>query len=203
MLATQHMADLMHHDRQQIHAPVGWAAWTSKQRSVGALRLAAFTRCAVDKPTVAGGVHVEQDIAVADAPRKRVAGKIVEQLEGDAAQQFGLLTVGDSAPLAKRCFGNRHEVTFCQLAMRLAHSLKRGLRHWEDALERGDLSIEHAAQRIKELHEQRQELLKNNQPLDQNRRGVKQISAIPTARMDAYFADLQRRLATKQIGAKR
>jgi hypothetical protein len=87
--------------------------------------------------------------------------------------------------------------------MRLAHSLKRGLRHWEDALERGDLSIEHAAQRIKELHEQRQELLKNNQPLDQNRRGVKQISAIPTARMDAYFADLQRRLATKQIGAKR
>jgi hypothetical protein len=62
------------------------------------------------------------------------------------------------------------------------------LQRWENALESGELSIEHAAQRIKELHEQRQELLTKKQALDRNRPGVKRISAIPTAYMDTYIA---------------
>jgi small-conductance mechanosensitive channel len=64
-------------------------------------------------------------------------------------------------------------------------------------------SIEHAAQRIKELHDQRQELLKKKQAIDHNRRRVTKISAIPTGRMDAYIAEIRRRLVEKQIGAKR
>ena len=81
--------------------------------------------------------------------------------------------------------------------------LQTRLQRWENALESGELSIEHAAQRIKELHEQRQELLKKKQALDHNGLSVKTVSAIPTARMDAYVAEMQRRLAAKQIGAKR
>ena len=81
--------------------------------------------------------------------------------------------------------------------------LQTRLQRWENALESGELSIEHAAQRIKELYEQRQELLTKQQALDQNGRSVKTVSAIPTARMDAHVAEMQRRLAAKQIGAKR
>jgi site-specific DNA recombinase len=91
-----------------------------------------------------------------------------------------------------------------QEAVRLAlNDVQTRLQRWENALESGELSIEHAAQRIKELHEQRQELLNKKQALDRNRPGVKRISAIPTAHMDAYVAEMQRRLAVKQIGSKR
>ncbi|HSE87067.1 MAG TPA: recombinase family protein, partial [Candidatus Binatia bacterium] len=86
-----------------------------------------------------------------------------------------------------------------QEAVRLALNDLQG----ENALESGELSIEHAAQRIKELHEQRQELLKKKQALDRDRPGMKRVSAIPTAHMDAYVAEMQRRLAVKQIGSKR
>src|SRR5262244_2149737 len=47
------------------------------------------------------------------------------------------------------------------------------------------------------------ELLKKKQALDRDRPGVKRVSAIPTAHMDAYVAEMQRRLAVKQIGSKR
>jgi site-specific DNA recombinase len=87
-----------------------------------------------------------------------------------------------------------------QLAL---NDLQTRLQRWENALESGELSIEHAAQRIKELHEQRQELLKRKQALNRGRRGVRKVSAIPTAHMDAYVAEMQRRLVAKQIGAKR
>ena len=74
--------------------------------------------------------------------------------------------------------------------MRLALSdLQTRLQRWENALETGALSIEQAAQRIKELHEQRQELLKKKQALDRNRTRVKTVSAIPTSHMDAYVAE--------------
>jgi hypothetical protein len=76
------------------------------------------------------------------------------------------------------------------------------LQRRENALESGELAIEHAAQRIKELHEQQQELLKKKQTVDHNRRGVKAISAILPARMDAYIAEMRNRLSAKQIGAK-
>ncbi len=91
-----------------------------------------------------------------------------------------------------------------QDAVRLALSeLQTRLQRWEIALESGALSIEQAAHRIKELHEQRQELLKKKQALDRDRPGGKTVYAIPTARMDAYVAEMRRRLAAKQIGAKR
>ena len=91
-----------------------------------------------------------------------------------------------------------------QDAIRLALSdLQTRLQRWENALETGALSIEQAAQRIKELHEQRQELLKKKQALDNNGRGMKTVSAIPTMRMDAYVTEMRRRLMVKQIGAKR
>ena len=89
-------------------------------------------------------------------------------------------------------------------AVRLAlNDLQARLQRWENALESGELSIEHAAQRIKELHEQRQELLKKKQALDRDRPSAKTVSAIPTSHMDAYVAEMRRRLVAKQIGAKR
>jgi chromosome segregation ATPase len=91
-----------------------------------------------------------------------------------------------------------------QDVVRLAlNDLQSRLQRWEDALERGDLSIEHAAQRIRELHEQRQELLKKKQALDHERRGASKISPIPNSQIDSYITEMQRRLAAKQIGAKR
>jgi site-specific DNA recombinase len=91
-----------------------------------------------------------------------------------------------------------------QDAVRMAlNDLQSRLERWENALESGELSMEHAAHRIKELHQQRQELLKKKETLDHNARSVKTVSAIPTALMDAYVAEMRRRLLAKQIGAKR
>ncbi len=90
------------------------------------------------------------------------------------------------------------------MSLRLAlNDLQTRLQRWENALESGALSIEQAAERIKELHEQRKDLLKKKQALDHNGRSVKTVSAIPTSRMDAYVAEMRRRLAANQIGAKR
>ena len=69
------------------------------------------------------------------------------------------------------------------------------LQRWENALESGELSIEHAAERIKELHEQRQELLNKKQALDRASARRETVSAIPTAHMDAYISEMRRRLA--------
>ena len=89
-------------------------------------------------------------------------------------------------------------------AVRLAlNDLQARLQRWESALESGELSIEHAAERIKELHEQRHELLTKKQALDRARPGVKTAYAIPTAHMDAYISEMRRRLLAKQIGAKK
>ena len=89
-------------------------------------------------------------------------------------------------------------------AVRLAlNDLQARLQRWENALESGELSIEHAAERIKELHEQRHELLTKKQALDRARPGVKTAYAIPTAHMDAYISEMRRRLLAKQIGAKK
>ena len=87
-----------------------------------------------------------------------------------------------------------------QLAL---NEVQARLQRWENALESGDLSIEHAAQRIKQLHEQRQELLKKKQSLERGRPSIKKASAIPTAHLAAFIAEMRRRLVVKQIGAKR
>jgi hypothetical protein len=39
--------------------------------------------------------------------------------------------------------------------------------------------------------------------LERKRPGVKKVSAIPTAYMDSYIAEMRQRLVAKQIGAKR
>jgi small-conductance mechanosensitive channel len=81
--------------------------------------------------------------------------------------------------------------------------LQSRLKRWENALESGELSIEHAAQRIKELHEQRQELLRKKAALDGDRSTRKTVTAIPTARMDAYIAEMRRRLAAQANRGKK
>jgi hypothetical protein len=43
----------------------------------------------------------------------------------------------------------------------------------------------------------------NSLTLDRDRPAGKTVTAIPTPRMDAYIAEMRRRLVAKQIGAKR
>ena len=58
-----------------------------------------------------------------------------------------------------------------QDAVRLAlDDLQTRLQRWENALGSGALSIKQAAQRIKEIHEQRHELLKEKQAIDDQAR---------------------------------
>ena len=92
-----------------------------------------------------------------------------------------------------------------EAAIQLAlNEVQARLQRWENALESGDLSIEHAAQRIKQLHEQRQELLKKKQSLERDRPSVKKVSAIPTAPYrPLILPKMRRRLVVKQIGAKK
>jgi len=86
-------------------------------------------------------------------------------------------------------------------AVRLALNEFRQTPALGNALESGELSIEHAAHRIKELHERPECSTKTG--ADRNRPDVKSISAIPTVHMDAYVAEMQPSLAVKQIGSKR
>jgi hypothetical protein len=55
-------------------------------------------------------------------------------------------------------------------------------------------------QRIKELHEQHQELLTKKQALDRARPGVKTAYATPTAQMEAY--EMRRRLLRSKSAPK-
>ena len=48
-----------------------------------------------------------------------------------------------------------------------------------------------------------QELLKKKQALDLDRFGARKIFPIPNSQINSYSAEMQRRLAAKQIGAKR
>jgi site-specific DNA recombinase len=77
------------------------------------------------------------------------------------------------------------------------------LRRWEDALERGELTTEHAAQRIRELHVQRGQLLKRKTEVEKLCRARTKVIPIPTALMKTYIKELQGRLAAKQIGSKK
>jgi hypothetical protein len=89
-------------------------------------------------------------------------------------------------------------------AIKLAlRDVESRLQRWQDALETGGLSIEHAAGRIKELHRQREELVKKKQMLERKEQGTPKVLPIPTARMDSFILAMQSRLAAKQLGAKR
>ena len=77
------------------------------------------------------------------------------------------------------------------------------LRRWEDALERGLLSIEDAAHRIKTIRHERAALLKTKADLARKFQPKGKIVPIPTELMSTYIREMQARLRTKKIGYKR
>ena len=77
------------------------------------------------------------------------------------------------------------------------------LRRWEEALERGLLSLEDASHRIKELRHERAALLKTKDGLAQKSRSVGKVLPIPTPLMNNYIREMRERLRTKKIGYKK
>lgn len=77
------------------------------------------------------------------------------------------------------------------------------LRRWEDALERGLLSIEEAAQRIKQVRSEIDALAKTRDRVEQQNRLKTNVLPIPTELMDIYVRAMQARLKTKKIGYNR
>lgn len=76
------------------------------------------------------------------------------------------------------------------------------LRRWEEALERGLLSLEDSAQRIKDVRQEKATLLTTQAKLERSRSSA-EIRPIPTALMDAYIEAVQKRLREKAIGSKK
>ncbi len=77
------------------------------------------------------------------------------------------------------------------------------LRRWEEALERGLLSLEDTAHRIRELRVEREQLLKRKAAVEEKSRSMAKIVPIPTLLMDAYIREMQARLYDKKIGYKK
>jgi hypothetical protein len=77
------------------------------------------------------------------------------------------------------------------------------LRRWEEALERGLLSLEDAAERIRAVRQQKANLLKTQNRLEQRARSKTQIRPIPTALMDTYIKEMQKRLRESNLLQKR
>lgn len=79
------------------------------------------------------------------------------------------------------------------------------IRRWEDTLERGLLSLEEAAHRIKELRAERDALLKKKILLEKKSPAGATVRVIPTAFMNSYIQKktLQETLRERKLGAKR
>ena len=77
------------------------------------------------------------------------------------------------------------------------------MRRWEETLERGLLSLEDSAHRIRELRQEREALLKRKVELQKALRSKGNILPIPTGLMDEYIRQMQVRLREKKIGYKR
>jgi hypothetical protein len=77
------------------------------------------------------------------------------------------------------------------------------IRRWEDTLERGLLSPEESAHRIKELRQERAALLGRKIELEKKSRSAAAVSPIPTKLMDEYIRAMQVRLREKKIGYKK
>jgi hypothetical protein len=77
------------------------------------------------------------------------------------------------------------------------------LRRWEEALERGLLSLEDAAKRIKDIRGGKATFLKTQIRLERQSRSRTEIRSIPTALMDNYINEMQKRLKEKAIGSQR
>jgi hypothetical protein len=76
------------------------------------------------------------------------------------------------------------------------------VRRWEEALERGLLSLEDCAGRIKELRQERESLLRRKVELHKSRSKAT-ILPIPTRLMHDYIREIQLRLQEKKIGYKK
>jgi hypothetical protein len=77
------------------------------------------------------------------------------------------------------------------------------IRRWEDTLERGLLSLEDAAHRIKELRIERDALLKQKIALEKKARAGATVRTIPTVLMNTYVRAMQERLRARKVGAKK
>ena len=77
------------------------------------------------------------------------------------------------------------------------------LRRWEETLEKGLLSLEECAARIKELGQQREALLKRRVELQKKSPVAGKILPIPTRLMDEYIRQMQSRLRAKKVGYKK
>lgn len=77
------------------------------------------------------------------------------------------------------------------------------VRRWEETLEKGLLSVEDCAGRIKELRQEREALLRRRVELKKNFRSTARILPIPTRLMDEYIRQMQMRLREKKIGYKK
>ena len=78
------------------------------------------------------------------------------------------------------------------------------LHRWEEALERGLLSLADAAQRIKDVRQEKDALsAKTQAKLEQRLNSKAEIRQIPTALMDAHIKEMQKRLKERAIGSKR
>ena len=77
------------------------------------------------------------------------------------------------------------------------------VRRWEESLEKGLLSLEECAGRIKALRQEREDLLSRRVDLQKTSRARAKILPIPTRLMDEYIREMQLRLSDKKIGYKK
>src|SRR5215813_5733058 len=90
--------------------------------------------------------------------------------------------------------------TAVELAIR---DVEAKVRRWEEALEKGLLSLEDCAGRIKELRQERESLLRRKVELQKKSRSRATILPIPTRLMNDYIREMQLRLREKKIGYKK
>ena len=74
---------------------------------------------------------------------------------------------------------------------------------WEETLEKGLLSLEDCAFRLKELHQQRESLLRRKVELQKKSRSRATILLIPTRLMNDYIPEMQRQLREQKLGYKK
>jgi site-specific DNA recombinase len=92
------------------------------------------------------------------------------------------------------------EETAVELAI---EAVEAKVRRWEETLEKGLLSLEECAGRIKELRREREDLLSRKIHLQKKARAKTKIAPIPTRLMDQYIREMQVRLRAKKIGYKK
>jgi hypothetical protein len=77
------------------------------------------------------------------------------------------------------------------------------IRRGEETLERGLLSLEDAAHRIRELRAERDALVKKKIALEKKSQAGATVHTIPTALMKTYVRGMQERLRAKKFAAKK